>query len=191
MLCLQDGWTPLIAASYCGELDMVKLMIKLGADVKASCKVSSGWDLGACMHASRPCRGLTPRMRPLPMQDGDTALHYASAQGHMDIIQLLAKSGARLDAKDRDGETPYNVAGKNMKVRPAKRSCFLPFSLSLSLTLSDPCISSRCALTKVRKLIQELMSANLNDDKDDKDEEDGDEEEEGWEEVEGEEAAAS
>ncbi|GAX75624.1 hypothetical protein CEUSTIGMA_g3068.t1 [Chlamydomonas eustigma] len=83
----KDGWTPLIAAAYCGELDMVNLLIKAGADVKAACR------------------------------DGDTALHYAAAQGHGDIICALAKHGAKLDVKDKDGETPYNVAGKNMKIR--------------------------------------------------------------------------
>ena len=47
----------------------------------------------------------------------DTALHYAAAQGHADIIQLLAKAGAKLEAKDKDGETPFNVAGNNLKIR--------------------------------------------------------------------------
>ncbi|KAG1670693.1 hypothetical protein FOA52_010969 [Chlamydomonas sp. UWO 241] len=82
-----DGWTPLIAAAYCGKFDVCKLLLKVGADVKASCR------------------------------DGDTALHYACAQGHIDIVELLAKSGAKLEVKDKDGETPYNVAGKNLKVR--------------------------------------------------------------------------
>ena len=35
------------------------------------------------------------------IQDGDTALHYASAQGHADVITLLAKSGAKLDVQDK------------------------------------------------------------------------------------------
>ena len=30
---------------------------------------------------------------------------------------MLAKAGAKLEVKDKDGETPYNVAGKNLKIR--------------------------------------------------------------------------
>jgi ankyrin repeat protein len=34
-----DGWTPLIAAAYCGELDICAALLKAGASVKAACKV--------------------------------------------------------------------------------------------------------------------------------------------------------
>jgi ankyrin repeat protein len=42
--------------------------------------------------------------------DGDTALHYASAQGFLDIIKILVMRGANLYIKDKDGETPGDVA---------------------------------------------------------------------------------
>lgn len=75
-----DGWTPLIAASYAGEAAIVQLAISYGADVSSVCK------------------------------DKDSAVHYAAAQGHGDIIELLAAAGAPLDAEDDDGETPKDVA---------------------------------------------------------------------------------
>ena len=42
----KDGWTPLIACAYCGEAELVSLMLKAGADVKASCRDGGEW--GKC-----------------------------------------------------------------------------------------------------------------------------------------------
>ena len=110
-------------------------------------------------------------------------MHYAAAQGHADIIQLLAKAGAKLvsdfgktqggvgdewfvglilpplspnqEAKDKDGETPYNVAGKNLKIR---------------------------------KLIQQLIDAKIESEDPEEPNGGGNGEEEEWEEAEAEEA---
>ena len=41
---------------------------------------------------------------------GVTALHIAAAQRDEDFIRFLVKSGSRLDAKDRQGRTPLDVA---------------------------------------------------------------------------------
>ena len=44
--------------------------------------------------------------------DGDTPVHYASAQGHLPCIKALAAApgGCDLEAVDNDGETPLDVA---------------------------------------------------------------------------------
>jgi hypothetical protein len=46
--------------------------------------------------------------------DGDTPIHYASAQGHADCIKALAAApgGCDLEAVDNDGETPMDVAAR-------------------------------------------------------------------------------
>lgn len=75
-----DGWTPLIAASYAGEISCIQILLNAGADVKAVCK------------------------------DADGCVHYASAQGHAEAITLLAAAGAPLNSTDKDGETPLDVA---------------------------------------------------------------------------------
>ena len=75
-----DGWTPLIAASYAGDISCIQILLNAGADVKAVCK------------------------------DADGCVHYAAAQGHADAITLLAAAGAPLSSSDRDGETPLDVA---------------------------------------------------------------------------------
>jgi ankyrin repeat protein len=77
----KDGFTPLILASYVGAQDIVEALLSAGANPRAACK------------------------------DGDTPLHYACAQGHLSIIALLGKiKGVQLEATDKDGETPADVA---------------------------------------------------------------------------------
>ena len=48
-----------------------------------------------------------------PSQDGLTALHLASSEGHRDIVQLLLDGGAQLDIEDEVSTEPstYMYAG--------------------------------------------------------------------------------
>lgn len=46
-------------------------------------------------------------------RDGDTALHGAVAKGYGEIVQLLLKAGAKLDAKNKKGQTPLAIARGN------------------------------------------------------------------------------
>lgn len=75
-----DGWSPLIAASYAGDISCIDILLNAGADVRAVCK------------------------------DSDGCLHYASAQGHVEAITRLAAAGCPLNKADNDGETPLDVA---------------------------------------------------------------------------------
>ncbi len=45
--------------------------------------------------------------------EGSTPLHFAAANGHLDIIKVLLLHGARLDARDVDGNTPEALAAGN------------------------------------------------------------------------------
>jgi ankyrin repeat protein len=87
-----DGVTPVMAAAGVGRngrlartkaeqaqsIDVIKLMLELGADINAS------------------------------NNDGLTAMHGAAFSGANDVVTFLAKNGARLDAKDRYGQTPLS-----------------------------------------------------------------------------------
>jgi ankyrin repeat protein len=68
--------TLLHAAAYDGQPDIVKLLLKLGADVDAR---------SSCER---------------------TPLHLAAGQGYLDIIEILVRNGADIEAKDREGMTP-------------------------------------------------------------------------------------
>jgi len=83
------GNTALMAAASNGHLQVVQRLIRVGANVAASCQVSSGGRDG-----------------------GDTALHCAALFGHPLVVQALLKAGADVAAKTNRGLTPLHCASK-------------------------------------------------------------------------------
>ena len=49
-----------------------------------------------------------------------TALHWASENGHLDIVKYLVESGADINAKDYSGWTPLHVAAWNGRLDVVK-----------------------------------------------------------------------
>jgi ankyrin repeat protein len=92
LLGTTEGTTPLMVAAGLGNfedptedqkkmgLDAAKMLVALGADVNA--RDSYNW----------------------------TALHGAAYTGADGIVQFLVEKGARLDIKDRFGQTPFSIA---------------------------------------------------------------------------------
>jgi ankyrin len=90
-LTVEDGTTPLMAAvgmvqndarlaEESSQLEVVKLLAELGADVNAVNRI------------------------------GQTAVHGSARNGRNSIIQYLSEHGARLDIKDKRGRTPLDIA---------------------------------------------------------------------------------
>ena len=91
------GLTPLhVAASMAnGDTSIVELMLQKGADV------------------STPTREGTEEISDRLSPPGLQPLHLAAAAGNMPVIQLLLKSGAKIDALSNAGETPLHIAAQN------------------------------------------------------------------------------
>ena len=77
-----DRRTPLLGASYNGQVDSARILLDSGADVNAK-----GWD------------DFTP-------------LHYASYYGHLKTAQLLLRRGASLNARTNLQKTPLHLASQ-------------------------------------------------------------------------------
>ena len=54
---------------------------------------------------------------------GGAPLHYAAANGHKGIVELLNTKGADVNAKDGDGKTPLEVAIERGKTDTAELLC--------------------------------------------------------------------
>jgi uncharacterized protein len=92
LLTTEDGTTPLMAAAGISKtedrtkeeeknaLEALKLIVELGGDVNTANK------------------------------NGLTSMHGAAYTGADEIVQFLADRGARLDVKDKFGETPLSIA---------------------------------------------------------------------------------
>lgn len=90
MLAAGNGWNDHIKGADAEALEAAKLCASLGLDVNAA------------------------------TDKGDTALHGAAHRGADSIVKLLAENGAKLDARNKRGFTPLDIAmGKDAHPGPA------------------------------------------------------------------------
>ena len=82
----REGWTPLHRAAERGNLEILKKLLKEGADLHATNEIN-----------------------------GNNALMIASEEGHTEIIQELLKRGADVNAKNDDKKTALYLASNNGK----------------------------------------------------------------------------
>lgn len=80
----ENLYPPLMSAVNCGELDLVKMLVKKGADINYSYTDEGGYT--------------------------ETAIHVAAYSPSKDILTYLIDHGADLTLKNRDGDTPYDLA---------------------------------------------------------------------------------
>jgi len=48
---------------------------------------------------------------------GSTLMHYAAFTGSIETMEFLLSQGVRIDAKDKNGQTPLNRVGRARKNR--------------------------------------------------------------------------
>lgn len=86
------GWAPLHHAAYCGDEEMVKLLVEAGADMDIAMNCE------AAATAAWGSRG------------GYTPLHSAMSMGHIEVAGDLVRLGADATAKDDEEKTMFEVA---------------------------------------------------------------------------------
>jgi ankyrin repeat protein len=124
---LAEGTTPLMRAAKNGDIAGMRLLLSKGADPARTQKngttalmLAAGLGRGTGVFAkdyaseAELLAGVTLLLEQgvdvnAAAENGQTALHYA-AQAADGIVQYLAEHGARLDAKDKQGRTPLDVA---------------------------------------------------------------------------------
>lgn len=93
---------------------VVRVLLAHGADPNRATKPSV--ETGCFM---RDCR-----------TKAETPLHRAAAFGSEETIDLLVEAGARLEAKDMNGETPLSWASWHLRPDPIlRRLCYGPFTI--------------------------------------------------------------
>ncbi len=129
---LGEGSTALMRAAKSGDAPMIKVLLEGGADPRLTQKDgTTAVMIATSARGQRVYAGTASVGTPATDQDaldavtlllsapvdvnaananGQTALHNAAARGADAIVKLLVEKGARLDAKDRLGRLPIDIA---------------------------------------------------------------------------------
>ncbi|KAH8983016.1 ankyrin repeat-containing domain protein [Lactarius akahatsu] len=105
--------TPLHLASWCGKLEIAKLL--LGHATLKNDRVR------VLLHVG-------PKERTVDL-NVQTPLHFASFRGHPEIARLLLDHGAKVNAKNDQGETPLHLVSRGEYDSPNDSACVTELSL--------------------------------------------------------------
>jgi ankyrin repeat protein len=120
------GQTPFLTAALAGDVTVMQLLLKHGADPKiptfegttalmaaagVNWVVDQTYDEGPArlLEAVKLCHDLGLDVNAVNSM-GLTAVHGAANRGSDDIIRFLVEKGARLDVQDKEGRTPLTWA---------------------------------------------------------------------------------
>jgi ankyrin repeat protein len=108
----KEGRTPLYAAVKYGSKDIVGLLLTKGADVN----FRDEYGYTPLHHApTKYVAGLLLERGPdfhAKTDSGSTLLHTAADEGRKEIVALLLACGADVNVRNKDGETPLQLAEK-------------------------------------------------------------------------------
>jgi ankyrin repeat protein len=127
---LAEGATPLMRAARKADAAAMRLLLERGADPSATMKggatavmIASGFGGQVRFAEYNPHSGTERDSAEcvrlalahgadinVSSDSGQTALHVAAAQRGEEFVRFLVASGARLDAKDKQGHTPLDIA---------------------------------------------------------------------------------
>ncbi|KAF8678315.1 Ankyrin repeat [Rhizoctonia solani] len=108
-----DGVLPIHAAASGGNTRVVRMLIDAGADLnigRLSRKLGASGGKGRAGASGSAMNIYTAVGGSHIGTGGSTALHFAAANGHIDVLTLLLRCGADLSKVDKHGVTPLMLA---------------------------------------------------------------------------------
>nr|XP_057927839.1 death-associated protein kinase 1 [Doryrhamphus excisus] len=109
----KHGTPPLLIAAGCGNIQIIEVLMRKGAEIQANDKSGANAIYYAARHGHvDTLKFLHGRKCPLDVQDksGETALHVAARYGNVDVVSYLCSIRANPDLSDREKETPLHCA---------------------------------------------------------------------------------
>ncbi|MFH1079795.1 MAG: ankyrin repeat domain-containing protein [Pseudomonadota bacterium] len=114
-----ESMTPLLGAATRGNTEVVRFLIENGADVNSLPGHASPLFMAAyegrrevaeLLIAKGADVNVVVQSQSIP---GGTPLHAAVAKNHVDLVNLLLRNGANVNARQNNGTTPLEIALKN------------------------------------------------------------------------------
>uniref|UniRef100_A8G8P6 Ankyrin n=1 Tax=Serratia proteamaculans (strain 568) TaxID=399741 RepID=A8G8P6_SERP5 len=109
-----DGYTMLILAVYHDQLPVARYLLEQGADPNQKDKHGRTALMGAAFKGDVEAADILltdPRTEVnLQNDQGQTAVMYAALFGHMTFLKHLVAKGAKVDVRDRKGNTAASLA---------------------------------------------------------------------------------
>eukprot|EP00466_Bigelowiella_natans_P019499 jgi/Bigna1/144398/aug1.87_g19106 len=118
--------TPLINAARKGQLDVVKYLVGMKANIES--KDKNGWT--SLIFAASEGRldvvaylvGMKANIE-IKDEGGWTPLIHAASEGKLDVVKYLVGMKANVEVKNRNGDTPYDLAISHELKIFIKQSC--------------------------------------------------------------------
>ncbi|XP_043797475.1 transient receptor potential channel pyrexia-like isoform X3 [Apis laboriosa] len=134
-------------AAWQGEIELLDLFYKNGADINATDKI------GRCALFHAAHRGnyevvnwllehgaYTENKLPTPKCWGRTAMHQAVKNNHPEVVKLLVNAGADVNARDDRGITPLLLAGSKVEKEDSneisKYNCIIDILVSAKVFIN-------------------------------------------------------
>lgn len=119
----ENGWTPLMIATFNGNENIAKLLIEKGANIHIQDNAGYAPIHWAAFNGFREVtaillqRGVNP---DTANRYGWTPLMQAAARGHAEIARMLLNKGALANRSDEEGWTPLHKATANVHLAVVK-----------------------------------------------------------------------
>lgn len=116
-----DGWTGLHIAAYAGQVEVARLLLTRGADIRATSRNAmattavhcaiTGWQAG---RRAEIVTFLLDHGADLDATNaqGNAPLHLAARDGLRETVEVLVRRGANVNIRRNDGATPLRTALK-------------------------------------------------------------------------------